>query len=524
MRKHKLLTATALNLTMGLLAVAGMSGQALAATTINTATTAPVKTSVAGDLTVDTAGSITVTSGNAITVDSNNSVTLKGKIDMLKSAAGSTGILIDGGRTGDLTVSANITVTDDYTPVDTTKAADGTAAPDGIVEAPFADSVARYGIHSTGTTPFIGNVIVNSGSTIAVDGKNAYGIRFENNIQGNFTMDGTITMNGDNNTAVSLENGATGNVYLSGTINSHGKDSKAVNLSGNFGGSVIIDGAYTGTGYATTSSLSSSVLKTVLATPEDLYQSGPLVDISGNLAKGLLIGSTVTRDETTDANKANTDQDGDGNADTTQSTATLTNYGSAPALRIASGTSDITLGGLVYGTTALNPPAVNYGLLVRGSITGSALYQNVDSVAVQLGGLGHAVTIANGIGIKGTVSSTAYGGNATALSVQSGATTPLLDVQGTNSWYGVVGNNSHLNDHQWHHDHDLRNSRQHHGPRHRYSVGRQPAQDQCRRRWGRLCRRYGIDRTCRGHTRPVEHPDEHHQQQHHQRHHNSLRR
>lgn len=432
MRKHKLLTATALNLTMGLLVVAGMSGQALAATTINTATTAPVKTSVAGDLTVDTAGSITVTSGNAITVDSNNSVTLKGKIDMLKSAAGSTGILIDGGHTGNLAVSANITVTDDYTPVDTTKAADGvTAAPDGIIEAPFADSVTRYGIHSTGTTPFIGNVVINSGSTIAVDGKNSYGIRFENNIQGNFTMDGTITMNGDSNTGVSLEKGATGNVYLSGTINSHGKDSKAVNLSGDFGGSVIIDGAYTGTGYATTSALSAAGLKTVLATPADLYQSGPLVDISGNLAKGLLIGSTVTRDETTDANKANDDQDGDGNVDTTQSTATLTNYGSAAALRIASSTADITLGGVIYDSSALKPPAINYGLLIRGSVNGSGLYQNVNSTAIQLGGLGHDVNIANGIGIYGSVSSTAYGGDATALSVQSGAKTPLLDVSGT---------------------------------------------------------------------------------------------
>jgi hypothetical protein len=432
MRKHRLLTATALTLSLGLVALAGAGGQAFAATTISTATTTPVKTSVTGDLTVSTAGSIAVTSGNAITVDSNNSVTLNGKIDMLKSADGATGILVDGGHTGNLTISANITVTDDYTQLDTNKAADGTtAAPDGILEAPFSDTKTRYGIHSTGTTAFIGNVDITAASTIAVDGNNSYGVRFENNIQGNFTMDGTVTLNGDNSTAVSLENGATGNVYLSGAITAHGKDSSAVKLAGDFGGNVIIDGTYTGTGYATVNALGADALKVVLTTPADLYQAGPLVSIEGNLAHGLLIGSTITAD-TSDANKSNTDQDGNGIVDANQQTANLTNYGAAPALRIGSAAGDITLGGLVFDSSALpaNTPTVDYGLWVRGGITGSGVYQDVDNVAVQLGGTGHAVNIANGIGIAGTVSSTAYGGDATALSVQSGLTTPLLDVTG----------------------------------------------------------------------------------------------
>ncbi|HTM82350.1 autotransporter outer membrane beta-barrel domain-containing protein [Asticcacaulis sp.] len=431
MRKHKLLTATALNLTMGLVALAGANGQAFAATTISTATTTPVKTSVTGDLTVATTGSIAVTSGSAITVDSNNSVTLNGKIDMLKSADGATGILIDGGHTGNLTISANITVTDDWTQPDTNLDADGKAKPDGILEAPFSDGKTRYGIHSTGTTPFIGNVSVNNASAIAVDGNNSYGIRFENKVQGTFVMDGAITMNGDNNTGVSLENGATGAVYLSGSITSHGKDSSAVKLAGDFADNVIIDGTYTGTGYATTSALGADALKIVLATPADLYQSGPLVSIEGNLAHGLLIGSTVVAD-TSDANKANVDQDGDGNPDANQQTAALTNYGSAAALRVGSATDNITLGGVVFNSSVLpaNKPAINYGLLIRGAVNGYGVYQGVNSTGVQLGGTGHAVNIANGIGIAGTVASTAFGGNATALSVQSGLDTPLLDVTG----------------------------------------------------------------------------------------------
>jgi hypothetical protein len=431
MRKHRLLTATALTLSLGLVALAGANSQAFAATTISTATTAPVKTSVTGDLTVDSAGSITLTSGNAITVDSDNSVTLKGKIDMLKSADGATGILIDGGHTGNLTINANITVTDDYTQKDTNKDADGKDAPDGILEAPFSDDKTRYGIHSTGTTPFIGNVIVSSASTIAVDGENSYGIRFENKVQGAFSMDGAINLNGDNSTAVSLENGATGAVYLSGAITSRGQNTSAVKLSGDFADNVIIDGTYTGTAYATTNALSAAGLKEVLATPADLYQSGPLVSIEGNLAHGLLIGSTVGVD-TSDANKDNTDQDGDGNVDSTQQSAALTNYGSAAALRVGSATDNITLGGVVYDSSVLpaNKPAINYGLLIRGAVSSYGVYQEVNSTGVQLGGTGHAVTIANGIGIAGTVASTAFGGDATALSVQAGLDTPLLDVTG----------------------------------------------------------------------------------------------
>jgi hypothetical protein len=281
MRKNRLMTATALSLT---LAALSLTGPALAATTISTATTAPVNTATTGDLTVNSSGSITLTSGTAITVNSDNDVTLEGKIDMAKSAAGSTGILVDGGRTSDLTIKANITVTDDYTATDTKNA-------DTILDGPFADDKTRYGIRSTGATPFIGNVEVTSASTIQVEGTNAYGIRFENNVQGNFTMDGTIKMEGaaklpdDKNIAVSLENGVTGTTYLSGAITVHGTNTSAVKLAGEFDGSVIIDGTYVGTGYATIDALTADATKKVLATPEDMGQSGVLVDITGNVDK-----------------------------------------------------------------------------------------------------------------------------------------------------------------------------------------------------------------------------------------------
>ncbi|WP_235079917.1 autotransporter outer membrane beta-barrel domain-containing protein [Asticcacaulis sp. AC402] len=418
------MTATALSLTLAALSLTvSLAGPALAATTISTATTVPVNTTTTGDLTVNSSGSITLTTGTAITVNSDNDVTLDGKIDMAKSAAGSTGIWVDGGRTADLTIKANITVTDDFVATDSKNA-------DTLVDGPFADSATRYGIRSTGATPFVGNVVISSASTIAVEGSNSYGVRFENNVQGNLTMDGTIKMEGDNNTAVALENGVTGSTYLSGTIQTRGTNSSAVKLAGEFDGSVVIDGTYSGTGYAATERAGNDAMKKILATPEDMGQSGVLVDIAGNVDKGILIGAALT---STVDDAINDDEDGNGIIDSSQTIAALTSYGAAPALRIASATQDLTIGGLVYDSSAINMPTINYALAIRGNVLGNGLYRNVDATGVQLGGVagGRSVSLANGVQVKGNVIGRAYGGTSTALLFGAGATTPLLDIEGT---------------------------------------------------------------------------------------------
>ena len=420
MRKTQLLTATALSLILG--AAAFSAGQAVAATTISTGTTAPVKTSVTGDLTVDTAGSITLTSGTAVTVDSDNKVTLNGVINMASSADNSTGILITDvpGRTASgLTVAANITVTDSYTASDTVNS-------DGIPDGPYAQGTGRYGIHSVGTSPFKGDVALSSG-TIDVEGNNSYGVRFENNIDGSFTNHAAVVMEGDNNVGIALDNGATGRVYLSGSSSVHGQNGEAASLKGNFADAIIIDGSYTASGYSTTSISDAATLVKVLATPSDIYQGGPAVDIGGNVAKGIIINAVPTNDST----NTSVDQDGDGNVDSGQLTAAISSYGSAPGLRIGSASQDITVGPQVFSSAVVSPPAVAYGLDIRGAVTGSGIYQNVNSNAIQLGGMGHLVSIANGIRVKGVVQSIAYGGTATTLIVGAGTTTPLLDVSGT---------------------------------------------------------------------------------------------
>ncbi len=423
MRKHTLLSATALGLTLSGPIFAGlMALPAAADTTISSATTAAVSTSTAGNLTVDAAGSITLTSGTAITVDSDNTVTLNGSIAMTASADNSTGVLISGGRTSGLTLNGTIAVTDNYTATDTSSPVDG------IVDYPFATGTGRYGVHSVGTTPFIGDVSLGTTSVIGVEGDNSYGIRFENRINGKFSQLGTVGLFGDNSTVISLENGATGNVYLSGTINYTGKNTRGVNLNGNFDGNIEIDGTFTGSGYATIAPSTYLTADQIKALPaNDLLQGGALVTISGNVAKGVLINAVPT----TDSTNTSTDQDGDGLTDANQKTASLAQYGSAPALLIGSATQGITLGGLEYNSSAVNAPTVNYGLLVRGAIGANGVYANVGSTAIQLGGLGQSVTIANGVGIRGAVSAQSLGADSTAIQVNSGVSTPRLDIAGT---------------------------------------------------------------------------------------------
>ncbi|MFT4075517.1 MAG: autotransporter outer membrane beta-barrel domain-containing protein [Asticcacaulis sp.] len=424
MRKNSLLTATALGLVLGgggLITAAPV----WADTSVSSDTTTALVSSSAGDITVTSDGSITLTSGTAITLDSENALDFEGSIEMSSSDSNSTGILITNtSLTDGLTISGDITVTDDYTADDTTSL-DGDE--DGYTDAPWAEGTGRYGIHSTGTSAFVGDVNIESGSAIDVEGNESYGIRFENNIDGTFTYDGSMTLIGDDSTGISLEDGVTGDVYLSGSISAKGENASAISISGDLGGSLIIDGSYSGTGYSSTSSLSQSVYENLI--PEDnLLQDGTLVTISSNVANGILLSSTVDGED-----DDNDDEDGNGIDDDDQSTASLTQYGSAPALKIGSSTEDITIGGLTYTSTVTDDYAetVNYGLLNRGSISASGVHPGVDATAVEIGSdNGYTTTIENGIGVEGSISASSYGGDSVAVSLLDGASTPQLDVTG----------------------------------------------------------------------------------------------
>lgn len=427
MRKSHLFNATALGLVMAVAA-----GAAQAETVINTATTTAVKTSTAtststaDDIKLDTAGVITLkTAGaRAITVDSNNKVNVLGAIDMSASGDDATGIYVDGGRTSGITVSGKITVTDDYTPTDTDSPADG------ITDGPFAKGERRYGIRSTGTTPFIGDVSLTSTSVIQVEGNNSYGVRFENALTGNFNSDSTLTVLGDNVRAYSFENGVTGNIVIGGSTTAQGLNATAVNLSSNLTGALILDGTIAGTGYRLTTIPDKATLDKLQA--EDKLQNGPLVNISGNVTKGILLQSTIADTDSTKPDaEQNKDEDGNGVTDASDGASSLSQFGGAAALKIGSATQDITINAINIATTATDLyKNQNFGLVVRGSIASAGVLEGVIAKAIETGGMGRTVTFENGILITGNVSATSYLAEVRTLNLLSGTVANKLNLSG----------------------------------------------------------------------------------------------
>ncbi|ESQ77025.1 autotransporter outer membrane beta-barrel domain-containing protein [Asticcacaulis sp. YBE204] len=429
MRKSHLFNATALGLVMA----AAFVAQAQAETSITTATTTAVRTATIGtggtadDINVTTAGTITLKTANAraITIDSNNKVTMAGAIDMSASGDGATGIYIDGGRTGSLTVSGKITVTDDYTPADTDSPADG------ITDGAFATGTGRYGIRSVGTTPFIGDVVLSGGTTpssIQVEGNNSYGVRFENALTGNFTAEGQVVVVGDNARGFAFDNTINGNLFIGGTTTAQGLNATALNIAGQVNGAVVLDGVMTGTGYRLPTVTDSTIIAKLTA--EDLLQGGPLVNITGNVTKGILIQSIIADTDSTATTK-NDDEDGNGVVDTSDGAGSLTQYGGAAALKIGSSSQDITLNAINIASTATDLyKDQKFGLVVRGAVASAGVFEGVAAKAIETGGLGRTVVFENGILISGSVSSASYLAENRAISLLSGTQAAKLNVSG----------------------------------------------------------------------------------------------
>lgn len=420
---------------------------------ISNARTTPIQTSNAtgagpDNIRLASGGSIAVTSGTAVTVDSSHSIDLDSgsSITMEKSADGSTGILVNGGNTGSVTVGGSITVTDLQETADI-KDTDG----DGDLDGPFATGTNRYGVRLVGGSPFTGNVLIEPTGSITVEGNNSYGLSVESALNGKLQSLGTVRVTGDNSAAIRTTGPISGNVDLAGTISALGANATGVSIEGDVGGAVKIHSNVVATGYryttppparpATGTYDNATTLFLDELDADDLLQGGPAVRIAANVAGGVLLDTgpaysaagidgdddnngVKNGDEDDDGdgikNRDDPDRDGDGIPDASESTASITSLGGAPALLIGSTTNSVTLGAVGTGDAA-------YGLINRGTITGSGVYSGVESRALQLGADGgQAVTVVGGVRNEGGVTSTALGANATAVWVGSGVNAPAI--------------------------------------------------------------------------------------------------
>lgn len=377
-----------------------------AAETISTAVTQPVKTStvkagVPDAVTISSTGSVKPATGTAVTMDSDHAVTNQGTI-AVANANNAIGILALAGTSGDIVNSGTIAIDEPYTPTDTNN--------DGDLDGPFALGANRFGIRTDGAHT---GKITNSG-TITVEGNDSAGIWLGGPLAGAFTHDGTTSLTGDRTVGVRAE-AVAGNVRLAGTVSARGADAVAARFTGDVTGAMVVQGAISSSGYRYTSAPSS----TANLDADDLLQGGPALMIEGNVTGGIVLAVAPKDNSTTD-----NDEDKDGIEDAKEGNAVVASFGAAPAMVIGATDRAITIGS-VAGT------ATGYGVIVDGSVSGSGVYAGVNSTGLQIGGRGGAVTVANGIGIAGTVSATSNGASATALQIGNGASVPQVHVSGT---------------------------------------------------------------------------------------------
>jgi hypothetical protein len=424
------------------LLAAGVCSAQSTPTQITTATTTPVQTAtIAGgqpnDLDITTTGSVSPTvAGTAVTLNSNNNVSSEGTISF-SNVDNATGLQIDGGFTGQVTITGPITVNETYTAP--------TSTITGIPYGNWASGGNRIGILVTGAGAFNGSITDTGAMT--VQGNNSEGILINAPITGDLMMltvtppvapattpavaAGSISVTGNGvvgldvtpNGAVEGTGGPGGFGIRINQITARGTGAQAVAIDGAVAGTVNISGAVSATGFFSTARPTNPALS-VQYPASDFQEGGPAVAIGANLGKGLLISAPPFPLSTT-----NLDQDNDGVPDASQGTGSVSSFGAAPALQIGSKTQSVELGEAGTG-------ANGYGLVIQGSVSANGVYDPlftpflpavVPATAVQIGGQGGVATILDGgLHNTGTILATAFQADATSIHLSGGASVPSL--------------------------------------------------------------------------------------------------
>jgi uncharacterized protein with beta-barrel porin domain len=370
--------------------------------TINSSTTAPLKTSTGdgqgpGNITVESGGSVTVSSGVPITVDSSNDVTMNGTLRN-DAATNATGLLVN---TNDAN-GAGQTIT-------------STISIGGLINVPGPESAVttasnNVGVRFTGNGTVNGNFTTTAGSQITVGGRESVGISIDSVLNGSFTSASTITATAGGTVGIRTTKDITGSFAVNGPIQGSGQDSIGV-LTGNIGGAYVLTSSIATGSTAFFDSNNRRV---------DAVFGGPAAWIAGNVGGGVLLqGNQVVT-----ANENSTTVPSDAPGDTF-----LVAEGSAfGVLRI--GPSSTTTNNLVIG---LRDAAAVESVTLRGRIqtSTSTLGRGVTAVAIAggTGANGQAVsTILQGglVNAGGNIDSISVDGTATGLEISNSATVPFF--------------------------------------------------------------------------------------------------
>ncbi|WP_375285265.1 autotransporter family protein [Marinicauda pacifica] len=384
----------------------------------------------ADNIVISENGRVTLTgqTGPAVLLNSDNSVTLEsGSVVRVDNVSGATAIEVQGGNEGELDIGGAISLSDDYQAEDGDDDdmldTDGDGEPDGdLAEAdgPFAEETDKVGVHVTGTSAFIGDIVSQAGSSISVEGQNSYGLLVESGgIDGNLNLGGSVSIVGENSTAVLVRGGVTGDVTLGGAVNSRAPAGEGIAIEGDIGQGFQLTGTVTTSGYRP-NSRPSEILMPAYDVGDDDLNSGAAIRIAGNVQNGIYIyggsdeaaaGQIIVRSE-------------------------------APALHVqpGAGSGDVTIGRVVLpegvdpARESLEDRTLDYSLVQEGDITALGMFDGKNAQGVLLSASEdgqRSLTIEGGVHNTGRVDVNAFDATATAVRLGQGVSTPLLLNEGT---------------------------------------------------------------------------------------------
>jgi len=341
--------------------------------------------------------------GAGLILNSSNNITIETGTSISNTdVSNSVGILGLGGNTGNIDNIGAISLVMSYVATDHNN--------DGIVDGAFATGTNRIGIQVVGPGILTGSVINDSGATINISGDNSTGISIETGITGALTDTGTITLLGNQTTGINVAGAVGGNVAITGALNVNGVGAQGLVTSAPIGGSLTLGSAITVTGYrSTVAPTVTSVLGNVSG--DEVEQGGPGVTVGGSVAGGITLSAAITT--------------GTGTTAVTTAAASVSEFGSAPAIIIGASGKAITIG---------NNSADPFGLVIGGTVSAAGVYDiettphlpgPVSATAIQIGD-GGTVDLTGGMHVTGAISASALNASSTAISIGAGTTAASL--------------------------------------------------------------------------------------------------
>lgn len=399
--------------------------------------TATINNGAPDDIRITSTGKVKPTTGGsagniagAVTANSNHDIINEGEISA-EDVSYLAGIKVNAGTVGDVTNKATITLSSSLEQKDNNK--------DGNLDGPFVGGTNKFGILVQGA--MTGNILNDTGGSIAIEGNDSAGILVLGPLTGNFTNRGNISVTGDNARGIQFTAPVTGDVSISGAVNALGENALGVQTD-DISGRLTIQGAISARGFRYPSRPPLATDRDNLDADDKLLGNSALV-VAGNVGGGILLDAApiagIDYDGDGIPNSTDTDDDNDGIPDTEdkdldndgvddslEGNSSLSVAGSAPALVIGSATDSITIGSVA--ATGDNA----YGLVVRGTIVANGVLDNFSATGIRIGaGGGQTTTLENGMNVIGVVTALSYNADSQAIHLTDGSIVDEINIDGS---------------------------------------------------------------------------------------------